>query len=186
MELDTDARTFYNLRSTDCRCRTRKRSLKDGDHETRKPWPLRTSHRRNIGEAHNTLKVRMEEWSLWLFWAVYLPMSWLSPMPERPEPNPPRLRFRSRNPRRPPCCCAGCCWWWCCCCCSCNGAIGPRGRTPPLACWIRRADSLERRRTVDHSTSRSSAKRRQSSSPTWFSTSWNSNKASCHSIQVLF
>ncbi len=82
----------------------------------------------------------MEELSLfWLIWAVYLPMSWLSLMPERPEPNPPRFRFLSRNPRRPPpppppccCCCWCCCWCCCCCCCSCNGAIGPRGRTPPL------------------------------------------------------
>jgi hypothetical protein len=45
-----------------------------------------------------------------------------------------------------------------------------------LATWTRRAESFERRKTVDHSTSESSAKRRHNSSPTWFSTSWGNDQ----------
>lgn len=107
---------------------------------------------------------------------LYLPKSSTWPPLRRPmdeNPLPPRwfrwLRSRWNPPpplplaprRLPP----GCCCSW-------IGAIGPRGRSPPFDSWTRRAESLERRRTLDHSTSESSPKRRHSSSPTWFSTSY--------------
>jgi len=157
------------------------------------PIIIDINHPFSVGEVHDTQTLDKSHVKL----VVYLPISPAAAPPPRgpaapkPPPPPPRFRLRSRKLRCRLlllcrcccwwCCCCCCCWWWywCwwCCCCSCRGAIGPRDRalTPEADDPTRRADSFERRNTEDHSTSESSANRRHSSSPTWFSTSYTTS-----------